>query len=161
MGEALLTTGLLAGTIQELYTLGTGGEGDLGCEQTERQRQIGSIVNDDAPLDAWKWAGGSILKRQGSVTMYSNGDRDAAACRWRLPLPLPLGLFIALHMILWCSSLFICKSVCLAGSFNAWPRILTFNTLITFKITRSYLNIDFSWWRFWVHLNQKFAKKLQ
>ena len=51
----------------------------LSYEQTERQRQIVSIVDDDAHTDAWKLGGGSILKHQGEWQMYSNGT---------LPLPL-------------------------------------------------------------------------
>ena len=32
----------------------------LSYEQTERQRQIVSIVDDDAHTDAWKWARGGV-----------------------------------------------------------------------------------------------------
>ena len=45
---------------------------------------IGSIIDDDAPPDAWEMGRGSILKRQGERQIQVYED-----------LPLPLGLFIA------------------------------------------------------------------
>ena len=35
---------------------------------------IGSIIDDDAPRDAWEMGRGSILKRQGERHMEVNGD---------------------------------------------------------------------------------------
>ena len=64
----------------------------LGCEQTERRHQrqqqqqdwipFDLIIHDDAPPDAWKMEGGSILERHN-------------AFQWTLLLP--LGVFIALR----------------------------------------------------------------
>ena len=57
---AVISTGRAVTATPSLHQVRVNPIHVLSYEQTERQRQrqIGSIVDDDAPPDAWKWGGG-------------------------------------------------------------------------------------------------------